>query len=137
MEIRFNSSFSQTKPNWLLKYCIISIAKLTSASSGLHKKIRKKGEIERNDPHAIKWNKRWRLNTYHSSFLNAIKRDLIKDEVTMAHNNGYLYSFQNSNWYIVVIQESQFSLFWNGFWGEWDGQMDRLPLKLGTWFFLQ
>ena len=31
-----------------------SLKNSTSASSGLHKKIRKKGEIERNDPHAIK-----------------------------------------------------------------------------------
>ena len=31
-----------------------------------------------------------------------------------------------------MIEDSLFSLFSNGFWDKWDGEMDRLTWKLGT-----
>ena len=42
----------------------------TQASSKSHKKNKKKKkEIERNETHAMKLNKRWRANTYHAMTL--------------------------------------------------------------------
>ena len=68
----------------------------TSASSRLHKKVRKKREKERSNTHAIKENNRWRANMYHETtpFIALIcnkERVHKRGSVTMANNNRFLF----------------------------------------------
>ena len=72
------------------------------------------------------------MKWHHSSFLSAIIRDLIKDALWQWQILTKIYFWNFRDIYVVVIEDSQFSLLWNGFWDKWEGQMDRLTLKLGT-----
>ena len=84
----------------------------------------------------IKWNNHWRTNADHeiTPFIVLIrikKRVHKRRSLSMVNRNGYRF-FKISDWYVVVIEDPQLLLFWNGFWYTRDVQANIETMLTGA-----